>query len=433
MATQVSARVSTTQSPSQSQSIATTSLSITTAGLSAGSITEASFEGPVEAGVVAENSDFENLNDSMSNLDRTAEIFCDDELRMLENRPAYTTITATAVRHTSLCETLENSQSLINILNNIDQDTEGNLPGCSTNITDNVSSILGSIDVSQSRSQQSSTLIDTETSTEMSQSEELNSSEPTSESVNFSIIDSNNKTPMKIELGPFFNTCREHLEEIQNLQNVENDSQISLNFVRRLSTNIIEGPLENSLPDPLDLNPIQNRVTEENNNSEDSNIQDTDEDDCIITSVSGTVLLPLMSTTDQAADALIKRKNDCISGDIPYMEKKHGRVFKIGNRLIQIERNVVDKLWQWNTPPSNANLDLDFRFALAVFLSVVSPSDILENNIDSNSMDFVLDLMRIRSNNNAARVSAVEISIKAYCQSKQREMTENQTEKQTEK
>lgn len=62
---------------------------------------------------------------------------------------------------------------------------------------------------------------------------------------------------------------------------------------------------------------------------------------------------------------------------------------------MEIEQDVIDSLYQWNSPPSNDNLDLDYRFALAAFLSLVSIDDILKQNSDQNAMDFVLGEIKL--------------------------------------
>lgn len=65
---------------------------------------------------------------------------------------------------------------------------------------------------------------------------------------------------------------------------------------------------------------------------------------------------------------------------------------------MEIERKVVESLYERNTPPLNDNLDMDFRFALAVFLSLVPSDDILANNIDPTAMDFVLGRLALLQN-----------------------------------
>lgn len=72
-------------------------------------------------------------------------------------------------------------------------------------------------------------------------------------------------------------------------------------------------------------------------------------------------------------------------------------MYKIGERLIEIEYDVIDQLRQWNSPPMNENWDMDYRFSLAAFLSLVSPDEIMEDNIDPNAMDFVLGELKLHA------------------------------------
>lgn len=56
---------------------------------------------------------------------------------------------------------------------------------------------------------------------------------------------------------------------------------------------------------------------------------------------------------------------------------------------MEIAHEVIISLNDWNAPPMNDNVDVDFQFAMAVFLSLVSPNEILEDNIDSHIIDFI--------------------------------------------
>lgn len=77
-------------------------------------------------------------------------------------------------------------------------------------------------------------------------------------------------------------------------------------MIRRLSVsfsaNIAENPAGNTSANIMHQNQV-----ETNSDSE---------DDCIITDVSGSVFRPFDSTSDE----LVKRENDCISGDKPYID-----------------------------------------------------------------------------------------------------------------
>lgn len=59
--------------------------------------------------------------------------------------------------------------------------------------------------------------------------------------------------------------------------------------------------------------------------------------------------------------------------------QKRGRVYEIGNRLIELNCDVLDMLEKWN---SNGEVNfrndatLDFPFSLTVLLSILSPENI---------------------------------------------------------
>lgn len=68
----------------------------------------------------------------------------------------------------------------------------------------------------------------------------------------------------------------------------------------------------------------------------------------------------------------------------------------VGGRLMEIANDVIESLNQWNTPPNHETLDVDFPFALAVFLSLVSPKDISEDHIDPSAIVFVKGKFELR-------------------------------------
>lgn len=171
--------------------------------------------------------------------------------------------------------------------------------------------------------------------TQIARNEVLESSE------NLTGIESS-KTPQKVkfeptkEPEPLFSTCSQHLREIRNLQDGSNaspnESSISPNFVRRMSANIARNTVGNtsrnvvasssalastsSSANPLRQNPSQNLGQNPSQNRRYNSDDSSDsEDDCVITRISGTVLRPFRSTTDD----LIKQENDRVSGNIPFI------------------------------------------------------------------------------------------------------------------
>lgn len=168
-------------------------------------------------------------------------------------------------------------------------------------------------------------------------------------------------SPIKLEPvtepEPLFNTCSQHLREIQNLQ--INQPRLPLNLVRRMSSNIVASTSTlASTSHPLTTQNLgTERIERENvheNSSADDSSEDDSNDDCIITDVTWDVtgrLRPYRSTTDN----LIKYENDRISADMPYMKTVsltyENALFIIKLKIFNIERRA--RLHGWR--PSNGN------------------------------------------------------------------------------
>lgn len=70
--------------------------------------------------------------------------------------------------------------------------------------------------------------------------------------------------------------------------------------------------------------------------------------------------------------------------------KKNGRVFKIGDRLIEIHGDVLDKLLLWNAVERRQDQNLDFAFGLSILLSLVPAERIEAEEMSSDIVDFVI-------------------------------------------
>lgn len=93
--------------------------------------------------------------------------------------------------------------------------------------------------------------------------------------------------------------------------------------------------------------------------------------------------------------------------------QKRGRIYEVGQRLIEIRADVIDRLKLWNQ--TNQQED-DNAFALAILLSITSPEEVLNNTIIGNeAMDFICDLLRHRTNKNENRVKGAVDAIHEYC------------------
>lgn len=74
--------------------------------------------------------------------------------------------------------------------------------------------------------------------------------------------------------------------------------------------------------------------------------------------------------------------------DILHLQK-NGRIYKIGNRLIEIHDDVINNLLQWNMAAQRDNVDLDYAFGLSLLLSLIPMERIAAGDIDDNALDFI--------------------------------------------
>lgn len=95
--------------------------------------------------------------------------------------------------------------------------------------------------------------------------------------------------------------------------------------------------------------------------------------------------------------------------------QKHGRIYKIANRLIEISCDVVDRLKYTLNDSEEKNMKNDIPFALAILLSVSSPLDISKNMVSDETIEFISDLLRLRTKNDEKRVSGAIQAIREYC------------------
>lgn len=64
-------------------------------------------------------------------------------------------------------------------------------------------------------------------------------------------------------------------------------------------------------------------------------------------------------------------------------------MYKIGNRMVEIHRDVISKLLEWNSDEQKNNSKFDFAFCLSVLLSLVSPAKIAESGLSPDVVAFI--------------------------------------------
>ncbi|XP_031636830.1 uncharacterized protein LOC116349491 [Contarinia nasturtii] len=138
-------------------------------------------------------------------------------------------------------------------------------------------------------------------------------------------------------------------------------------------------------------------------------------DDMEITTTSKGFGKPLNTTID----GLIKQEeSDEISCDIPFLNTKTGRVYKIGKRLMEIPHVVFSRFITWNKPPFDTDLSCDKRFVFALILALTEEEKLVNDDIPEEVMQFVKDLLTIRCRNEMDRIVVIHEYAKEVCASK---------------
>ncbi|XP_055308738.1 uncharacterized protein LOC129572728, partial [Sitodiplosis mosellana] len=130
---------------------------------------------------------------------------------------------------------------------------------------------------------------------------------------------------------------------------------------------------------------------------------------------------PLATTTDD----LLKRENDGMSGNIPFNERKKGRVYKIGTKKAEIPYKVIDKILEWNEDRDKRNnIDYDRKMCQMLVMSLTPKDDIRTSKISSQVIEFVKACFIVRCGENEERIGAVEMYINDLCTEKAKQTNE---------
>lgn len=78
--------------------------------------------------------------------------------------------------------------------------------------------------------------------------------------------------------------------------------------------------------------------------------------------------------------------------DILHLQK-NGRIYKIGNRLIEIHDDVINNLLQWNMAAQRDDVDIDYAFGLSLLLSLIPMERITAGEIDDNALAFIMGML----------------------------------------
>lgn len=91
--------------------------------------------------------------------------------------------------------------------------------------------------------------------------------------------------------------------------------------------------------------------------------------------------------------------------------QRDGRVYEVGERLVEIPADVIERLIQWND--QNVAED-DIPFALATLFSLTSPEELSAGKISEDVLKFIRELLQHRTNNDENRIEAAVDGMRKY-------------------
>ncbi|XP_055308540.1 uncharacterized protein LOC129572578 [Sitodiplosis mosellana] len=203
-------------------------------------------------------------------------------------------------------------------------------------------------------------------------------------------------------------SSRRNSEQVENIQ-VQPSAQFQPN---QESNSQVQDTANSNIPSQVPqaqvLAQVQVNIQQNDNYELD---YESDEDDFLM--IDEIMPRPLHST----AQGLVKHKDDEVSGDMPYIITKRGRVYEIGGKLIEINVDVLNTLKTWNSHEegdSRNDTSCDFRFALTALLSILSPDNVKKGDFDREAMNFLTDLLKLRTDNNQERIENCKQQILNY-------------------
>lgn len=64
-------------------------------------------------------------------------------------------------------------------------------------------------------------------------------------------------------------------------------------------------------------------------------------------------------------------------------------MYKIGSRLVEIKKAILDKIREWSIPPFGTNLKMDRKVVAALLIACVGVQKLANSDIADGVMDFI--------------------------------------------
>lgn len=65
------------------------------------------------------------------------------------------------------------------------------------------------------------------------------------------------------------------------------------------------------------------------------------------------------------------------------------RTYKVGQKLIKIKKKAVDKMIEWNLPPTNERISHDKRIVRALMYFCVNETEFANKKIEESVIEFI--------------------------------------------
>lgn len=71
------------------------------------------------------------------------------------------------------------------------------------------------------------------------------------------------------------------------------------------------------------------------------------------------------------------------------MQKNGNRIYKVGSKLVELKKSMLDKLREWNKPPYDVSERLDRNIVAALLVACVGIKKLAKHDIEDDVVFFI--------------------------------------------
>lgn len=71
------------------------------------------------------------------------------------------------------------------------------------------------------------------------------------------------------------------------------------------------------------------------------------------------------------------------------LQKNGNRIYKIGSKMVEVKKSILDRILEWSTPPYDRSERLDKRIVAALLVACVGGEKLAVDEIENDVMDFI--------------------------------------------